>query len=524
MYTYEEKIAAVKLLLQYNMKSSKVRRELGYPAKTTLFNWYNEYKETGDLSKEFRKTPVYSQGEKQKALDFYISNGENIIGTARALGYPCRATLSEWVKEKFPKREIRCSSRVSPTMCTQEQREQALVDFCSKSKSSKEIASELGIARETLYNWKMKYLEGSCAQMPEENHKKSRQIKSSTNQSLSNKAESAKESLLEEIEDLKKEIYRLRLERDILEKATEVIKKDEGIDIKNLTNREKAIIINALREKYPLKELLLILTMAKSSYCYQASALQKPDKHQEIRAKTISIFNESFSCYGYRRIHSVLKTSGKIVSEKVVRRIMKEESLAIPYNKKKKYSSYAGEISPAPDNILKRDFYAEQPNEKWLTDLTEFHIPAGKVYLSPIIDCFDELPLCWSIGTSPNADLVNSMLDEAITTLKPGERPILHTDRGSHYRWPGWIERIANARLVRSMSQKANCADNAACEGFFGRLKNEFFYGRIWKNVSIEDFIKQLDEYLRWYGEKRIKISLGGVSPLEYRKGLGLVI
>ena len=524
MYTYEERIAAIKLLQKYNMKFSKVRRELGYPAKTTLFNWYNEYKETGGLSKGYRKPPVYSQAEKQKALDFYVSNGENILGTVRALGYPCRATLSEWVKEKFPKKEIRSSSRVSSLRCTQKQREQALVDFCSNSKSSKEIASELGIARETLYNWKTKYLEGANNQMAEENHKKPRQVKSNKNRSLSAKEESDKEILLEEIESLKKEVYRLRLERDILEKAAEVIKKDKGIDIKELTNREKAIIINALRLKYPLKECLLILNMAKSSYCYQASAMQKPDKHQEIRAKIVRVFNESYSRYGYRRIHAALKASGKTVSEKVVRRIMKEESLAVPYNKKKRFSSYVGEISPAPDNIIMRNFYAEQPNEKWLTDLTEFHIPAGKIYLSPIIDCFDELPLCWSISTSPNADLVNSMLDEAITMLKPSECPILHTDRGSHYRWPGWIERVTKAKLVRSMSRKANCADNAACEGFFGRLKNEFFYGRIWKDVSIEDFIKELDEYLIWYGEKRIKISLGGVSPLEYRKGLGLVI
>jgi transposase InsO family protein len=132
-------------------------------------------------------------------------------------------------------------------------------------------------------------------------------------------------------------------------------------------------------------------------------------------------------------------------------------------------------------NLVARDFHAEKPNEKWLTDITEFSLPAGKVYLSPIIDCFDGLAVTWSIGTSPNAKLVNSMLDAAISQLRPEERPILHSDRGGHYRWPGWIRRMEEAGLTRSMSKKGCSPDNAACEGFFGRLKNEMFYGVSWE-------------------------------------------
>ena len=158
------------------------------------------------------------------------------------------------------------------------------------------------------------------------------------------------------------------------------------------------------------------------------------------------------------------------------------------------------------------------------TDLTEFHIPAGKVYLSPIIDCFDGMVISWTIGTSPDAELVNTMLDAAIETLQDGEHPILHTDRGSHYRWPGWISRMDNAGLVRSMSRKGCTPDNAACEGFFGRLKNEMFYCRSWEGASIDQFIDELESYLRWYNENRIKISLGAMSPAAYRRSLGLAI
>ena len=186
--------------------------------------------------------------------------------------------------------------------------------------------------------------------------------------------------------------------------------------------------------------------------------------------------------------------------------------------KKTSYSSYQGEITPAVPNLLKRDFHANRPNEKWLTDIMEFAIPAGKVYLSPIIDCFDGMPVCWSIGISPNAELTNGMLDKAISLLKVGEHPVVHTDRGCHYRWPGWISRMEAAHLHRSMSKKGCSPDNSACEGFFGRMKNEMFYGISWLNVSIEEFIHTVEDYMVWYREKRIKISLGGLRPLEYRR------
>lgn len=202
---------------------------------------------------------------------------------------------------------------------------------------------------------------------------------------------------------------------------------------------------------------------------------------------------------------------------------MKESELYVMTKKKKAYSSYRGEITPAVPNILQRNFHASKPNEKWLTDITEFAIPAGKIYFSPMIDCFDGMPICWSVGTVPDASLVNGMLDEAISQLKEDEHPIIHTDRGCHYRWPGWINRMNAAQLTRSMSKKGCSPDNSACEGFFGRMKNEMFYGLSWFNVSIDDFIRRVNDYMIWYREKRIKVSLVGMSLTEHRQSFGLL-
>lgn len=113
---------------------------------------------------------------------------------------------------------------------------------------------------------------------------------------------------------------------------------------------------------------------------------------------------------------------------------MKEESLIVKVKKTAKYNSYAGEVTPPVDNIITRNFKTLHPNEKWLTNITEFAIPAGKVYLSAIVDCFDGLLVTWRIYTSPDSNLVNTMLDSAIQQLQPDEKPIVHSDRGVHYR------------------------------------------------------------------------------------------
>ena len=129
--------------------------------------------------------------------------------------------------------------------------------------------------------------------------------------------------------------------------------------------------------------------MPKSSYFYHKEAQIRPNKYACLREKVKMVFTENQSRYGYRRVHAEIKLNRTIVSEKVVRRIMSEKKLVVTCKRKRKYSSYKGEITPAVDNVVARDFHADAPNIKWLTDLTEFHIPAGKVYLSPIIDCFD---------------------------------------------------------------------------------------------------------------------------------------
>ena len=178
--------------------------------------------------------------------------------------------------------------------------------------------------------------------------------------------------------------------------------------------------------------------------------------------------------------------------------------------------------TPAPANLVDRDFTAERPNEKWLTDISEIKARDGKVYLSPMIDCFDGKIVAYTAGFSPNAELANRMLEKAASTLPGNARPLVHSDRGCHYRWPGWLGLMERFGLTRSMSAKGCSPDNAAAEGFFGRMKTEAVYPEKWEEHTRNEVLALVDEYIRWYNHERIKQSLGWMSPVQYRQSQGM--
>ena len=303
--------------------------------------------------------------------------------------------------------------------------------------------------------------------------------------------------------------------------------KAEGWDPASISNRSKCELGERLRRAtaLPLRSITGFLRISKSSYEYWRPRVAAPrDRDADIRDRVVRIFREGSGCWGYRTVWARLRREGVRASEKRVARVMREEGLEVVYNKRRArgYSSYAGEVSKAPENLVNRRFRADEPNRLWLTDITEFRLPGGeKVYLSPIVDCFDGMPVAWSIGLHPDKRLANSSLLKACAARPAGARTTIHSDRGGHYRWPEWIGICEENGLVRSMSAKGCSPDNSACEGFFGRLKNEFFRYRDWEGVTAGEFMGRLEAYLVYYREERIKKSLGWLSPMEYRRKLG---
>lgn len=205
----------------------------------------------------------------------------------------------------------------------------------------------------------------------------------------------------------------MQMEIDLLRATIDVIKKDHGVDSRHslLNNREKAGIVDACKDKYQTAKLLSWLGIARSSYYFSIRHPVQSDRYRSVREEIVRIFNENYCCYGYRRIKVALSKSGKQISEKVVRRLMKDEKLKVGSKRQRKYFSCQGEVTPAVPNVLERDFNAMLSNQKWVTDTSEFAIPAGKVYLSVIIDCFDGMVAADKASERPDAMLANSTLD-----------------------------------------------------------------------------------------------------------------
>jgi putative transposase len=510
MYSYEDRVRAVRLYIKLGHRIAATRRQLGYAAKNSLLAWYAEYVQQQDLRRGYQRTKwMYDDEEKQRAVSHYLEHGQCLAYTIRTLGYPTRETLNGWIAELRPDFRKNVVGRSCSVPRSLPEKQQAVIALHTRKGAGREVATAVGVSRTTLYNW--------GTQLLGETPPRSMSIKKPRS------LDAERDALTEEVAQLEARVRKLRLEHDILNKANELLKKDQGIDPLQLTSREKSQLVDALRTTHRLDDILTELQLARSTYFYNRLRSLLPEKYAQTRETIAEIFHGNYGCYGYRRVDGTLRRAGIRMSEKVVRRLMSEQGLFVRCRRRRRFTTYAADPSPAVENLVARNFHAAAPNTKWLTDLTEVQIPAGKIYISPIIDCFDGLVVSWTIGTRPDSQLVNTMLEQAIETLRPGEHPIIHSDRGAHYRWPEWISLTRQAKLTRSMSKKACSPDNAACEGFFGRLKTEFVYPRDWQDVQLDEFMRQIDVYIRWYNEKRIKVSLERRSPIEHRQALGLL-
>ncbi|MHA7269881.1 IS3 family transposase [Arthrobacter sp. HLT1-20] len=282
-----------------------------------------------------------------------------------------------------------------------------------------------------------------------------------------------------------------------------------------MTTALKVGAVIALKASHSLPLLLLAAGLARSTFFYRQAALTTPDRHAELRAQIHEVFTGAKSRYGHRRIHAVLTRQGWQIARKTVLKVMREENLVCKVRTRSKYSSYKGQVGKIADNLLKREFDAEVPNTKWVTDVTEFKTAERKVYLSPVLDLFDRSIVSYSVSESPSVAFTNESLIEAIGTLTPGETPMMHSDQGFQYQHTSWQKLLSNANMAQSMSRKGNCLDNSVMENFFGHLKEEMFHRQDFTDIS--GFLTELDDYIHWYNYERISLTLQCLSPMEYR-------
>ena len=270
--------------------------------------------------------------------------------------------------------------------------------------------------------------------------------------------------------------------------------------------------------EFSLDILLKAIKLARSTYYYHLKQLDKPDKDQELKAEIQSIFIEHKGNYGYRRIHLELRNRGYLVNHKRVQRLMKVLNLQAKMRQKRKYSSHKGDVGKKAENLIQRQFEGSKTMEKCYTDVTEFAIPAStqKIYLSPVLDGFNSEIIAYNLSTSPNLEQVKTMLEQAFTE-KHYENTILHSDQGWQYQHDSYHRFLESKGIQASMSRKGNSTDNGMMESFFGILKSEMFYGYEKSFESLNQLEQAIVDYIDYYNNKRIKVKLKGLSPVQYR-------
>lgn len=271
----------------------------------------------------------------------------------------------------------------------------------------------------------------------------------------------------------------------------------------------------SLKATHPLPLLLAAAGLPRSTFFYHQAGQGAPDRHAELRSAIHKVFTDAKGRYGHRRVHAKLIRLGWQVTKKTVLKLMRQENLLCKVRRKRRYSSYQGQVGKVAENLLKREFNAQEPNLKWVTDVTEFKVADRKVYLSPVLDLFDRSIVSFSVPQSPTVAFTNESLSAAIATLGTGEAPLVHSDQGFQYQHASWQKLLGDAGLTQSMSRKGNCLDNSVMENFFGHLKEEMFYRQ--EFIDVDGLMAEIEDYIHWYNHERISLTLQCLSPMEYR-------
>lgn len=272
-------------------------------------------------------------------------------------------------------------------------------------------------------------------------------------------------------------------------------------------------------EKYPIEKLCSKLHINRSAYYKWLR--REPSKGQQVNEQLIEwikeLYEEQNGILGYRQMTITVNRVHKTAyNKKRIRRLMQILHLQ-SVCRKKKYNYIKSTPEVTAENVLNREFYADAPNEKWLTDVTEFKYYVGvevkKLYLSAIFDLYDRRIVAYRIGTSNNNQLVFETFDEAVAK-NPTAHPLFHSDRGFQYTNKTFHNKLMQAGMRQSMSRVGRCIDNGPMEGFWGILKSEMYYLK--KFTSKEQLTNAIDSYIHFYNTKRYQIKLKSMTPMEF--------
>ncbi|MFB5085975.1 IS3 family transposase [Psychrobacillus sp. PGGUH221] len=445
----------------------------------------------------------YTVEVKLEAVERYLTGNQSYKTIAESIG-AAKSQVITWVK-LFEAQGEHGFQKDDYTSYSSAFKLDVLNFMIKTGASLRETASTFNISSpSTVYKWEqLLKTKGMDALEPKKKGRPS--MKKETKKIISPTFTPAEDS----VEALQAKVERLEMENAYLKKLNALVQTQEKI-----TNKIKAQVIFELKGQYEVVDLVEVADIPRSTYYYWEKRLDQVDKYEAGKEAIKIIYHEHKGRYGYRRIAKELQKYGFTHDPKTINRLMNEIGLKCEV-RMKKYRSYKGNVGKIAPNVLQRDFKAEKMNQKWVTDVTEFHLFGEKRYLSPVLDLCNGEIIAYKVMNRPVYQLVGDMLDEAVQRLQPGDEVILHSDQGWHYQMKKYQQTLQAHQITQSMSRKGNCLDNAVIENFFGLLKSELLY--LQEFESMAHFEKELEEYMDYYNHKRMKAKLKDLSPVEYR-------
>ncbi|MBN2921137.1 MAG: IS3 family transposase [Lactobacillus sp.] len=397
--------------------------------------------------------------------------------------------------------------------------------YLSNEVSYKELALANGITNYTMISrWVEAFrVAGPDGLRPRKKGRKKTLNKEVINSGIQTSEEKTVDTSVEHVKELEDELLKLRIENAFLKELRRLRLEDEA---KMRERRESSTVSE---DKFKLKDLLSYTGIPKATYMYWQKRFDRENPDKKLEEKILEI-REKHKDYGYRRMVGELRNQGYVVNKKKVQRIIQKLGLQVTSftRKSRKYSSYKGRVGTVAPNRINRRFNTHIPHQRITTDTTEFkyyeidskgHVTMKKLYLDPFMDMCNGEILSYGIDKSPSAQSVMNALEQAITITSDCKyRRTFHSDQGWAYQMKAYSRRLKEERIFQSMSRKGNCHDNSVMENFFGLLKQEIYYGVVY--YSFEELKTEIERYIKYYNEQRIKEKLGWMSPVQYRLSL----
>ncbi|MGX6446437.1 IS3 family transposase, partial [Neobacillus sp. K501] len=483
-------------------------------SKDTLNNWIHLFQTYGiDGLEGATGWKQYSKEVKLAAVFDYLSGNFSQDEIIRKYEISSRSVLDRWIKHYNDHRELNDTKRVNISMIkgrstTQEERLEIVMYCLQNGKNYPQTMAQFNVSYQQVYQWVKKYeKQGEEGLIDKRGQRKSEPELT------------PEEKFQRKMKMLERENERLRAENAFLKKLRTRKEAFKETSLSQIRLTDKYVAIKELHEKEKFTIVLLceIARIQRSSYYKWLD--RTPSENEKLNEKILKeikgLYEKVDGIYGYRRITMNLnRTLPKPINHKRVYRLMRIAGIqSLIRRKGKKYKPSTPKH--VAENILNREFHAEKPNDKWLTDVTEMKYGASqKAYLSAILDVYDGSIVSYVLGNSNNNPLVFKTFDLALE-VNPGAKPLFHSDRGFQYTSPAFKRKIDKAEMVQSMSRVGRCIDNGPMEAFWGTLKSEKYY--LNKYITFEELKQDIEEYIQFYNHERLQKRLNGLSPLEYR-------